>query len=94
MNIFPGLTPDGAIPSMAYYTQFLADQASTLLLIALTRLQVYQELYRQLCQAADAAEAAGNPKRCFVLHDLAGRAWDQAVDYGKEAALLIDVHLN
>jgi len=91
MNTFPGLNPD---PPMDYYMQFLADQNSTLLLIAMARLQVYQNLYLQLSQAADAAEAAGNPEQCLALHDLAGRAWDQAVSYGKEAALLIDIHLN
>ena len=94
MNTFPGLTPEGPVPPMDYYVRFLADQASTLLVIALARLQVYQDIYLQLCLTADAAEAAGDPKQCFALHDLAGRAWDQAVDYGKEVALLIDVHLN
>ena len=94
MNTFPGLSPEGPVPPMDYYVRFLADQASSLLLIALTRLQTYNELYLQLSQAADAAEAAGNPEQCYALHDLAGGAWDQAVGYGTEAALLIDVHLN
>jgi hypothetical protein len=36
MNLFPGLDPEN-VPPMETYTNFLADQASTLLLIALTR---------------------------------------------------------
>ena len=94
MNIFPGLSPDDPIPPLDYYVRFLADQASSLLLIALARLQTYQASYLQLSQAADAAEAAGNPEQCYALHDQAGCAWDQAIGYGKEAALLMDAYRN
>ena len=95
MTIFPGLEDsDNPIPPLPTYIRYLADQGNTILLIALTRSQLYTERYEQLNAAITAAEQSNDEPTLLALLDEAGDTWDSAANYDQEIALLTDTRLN
>jgi hypothetical protein len=94
MSLFSDINPDDPIPPLEAYTSFLADQGSTLLLIALTRASYYQALCFQLQEEALQAERLGETNRSEALLNASGEAWDQCATHAQEARFLLLVYQN